>query len=303
MWLIFYWRECMSSHRLNVRDTGSDLFFYIDGSLQFAASDEHIYHELLAAASAFISTPRVKKPLNALIMGGGDGLCLREILKVETLKEVTLVDYDKEVLELARTTFSPWNKNSLCDSRVNIQVKDAREYLASTKKIFDLIIADFTFPSSLDECGLFTSKFFYLVGKRLSQRGIFALNAVSPYLSCAAYWSIFKTLLSLKIYPKPMHANIPSFVSHGYGEWGFFLASKTPVSRREIKNIKLPQGLRFLTAASILESMQFPCDAVRPGFLTGNILEEPCDLLGFLNTSELWPVAGSQMFDFSYSLS
>lgn len=293
----------MSDHRLDIRRTAGGLSFYIDGSLQFDTRDEHIYHESLVMPAASISSGRADNPLNALILGGGDGLSLRELLKYPSFKKVDLVDYDKDVIDFAGTIFAPWNKNSLSDKRSFIRVDDAEKYLAASKKIYDLIIADFTFPDTLEGCRLFTADFFGLVKKRLSRGGLFALNAVSPEFSSCAYWSIFKTLLELKIYPKPMRVNIPSFLSHGYGEWGSFFASKIPITSKELKTIKLPSARKYMDAGVLLDSLRFPDHLVNPGFVLGKAIHEPSDLLGLLNMSEQYYISEGKTIDFSYSLS
>jgi spermidine synthase len=278
----------MPNDKLEIRRSVGGVSFYIGGSLQFDTADEHIYHESLVLPAASILTERTNGPFEALIMGGGDGLALRELLRFPSLKHAVLVDYDPAVLKLGKTTFSKYNNKSLFDKRVKINVGDAADYLAASKKIYDLIIADFTFPDDLRGCGLFTSEFFSLIKKRLKEDAVLALNSVSPSVSSPAYWSIFRTLMELDLYPRPMRISIPSFMSHGYGDWGFLLASKRNIAYKELRAIKLPPGLKYLNKKRLLNNMKFSRAETDRGSVLGRTIREPSDLLCLLNLSEFW---------------
>jgi len=99
----------MPADKLEIRPSGEGTSFYIGGSLQFDTNDEHIYHESLVVPAASILARRVKGPFEALIMGGGDGLALRELIRFPYLKRAVLVDYDPGVLELGKTVFRAFN--------------------------------------------------------------------------------------------------------------------------------------------------------------------------------------------------
>ena len=203
----------MSRHRLETREVPGGRAFYIDGSLQFDSRDEAVYHEALALPPLALAAARLKRPLEALVLGGGDGLALKRLLG-GGVKRAELVDYDPGVLALARGEFSAFNGGALDDRRVKVHTGDAVKYLASGRGLFDLALADFTFPEDLAGCSLFTRSFFSSVRARLAAGGLFAMNAVSPDRFPAAFWSLYRTLASARLYPRPLRLSIPSFTLH-----------------------------------------------------------------------------------------
>jgi len=293
----------MAKAKLDIRKANNGFSFYIDGSLQFNSQDEFIYHESLVIPPACILSERLKRPFNVLVLGGGDGLALRELLKFPNLGGVDLVDHDAEVLDLARGEFSPWNQNSMAHERVSVLCCDAAQYLLDTKKIYDLIISDLTFPSDLIGAHFFTKPFFYTVKDHLSSRGIFALNSISPSRSAPAYWSIFKTLRSLRMYSKPFRVDIPSFASQGYGNWGFFFASRAPILRREIKEMVIPFAAQYLNKGSILKGLKFPVSEVEFGLSFSKEILEAVDLQCLLNMPGFKNASLAEIMDFSHNFS
>ena len=293
----------MPQNKLDIQATPESTAFYIEGSLQFDTRDEFIYHETLVIPAASLLSARVTRPANALVLGGGDGLALRELLKFDMFRRIDLVDYDPEVIRCGKTTFAPWNRDALYDSKVRVIVDEAQRYLHTSRKVYDLIVADFTFPDNLAASQLFTTAFYDLIKKRLSSKGFVTLNAISPETSSPAYWSIFKTLASLKLHPIPLRAKIPSFISHGYGEWGFFLSSPSPVLSRELKRIRLSVPSRYLTKESLLEGMRFSKTGTALGLSLATVLSEPSDLLCFLNMPVQAAADHGEQIDFSKRLS
>jgi len=127
-------------------DKGGRLALYLSGDLQFDAKDERLYHEPLAALPAALAARRAGgRALRALILGGGDGLALREVLRLSEVREAHLVDRDPEVLELGRTRLAGLNLGALDDRRCRIHCQDARDYLKKARA-FDIIIQDLTYP-------------------------------------------------------------------------------------------------------------------------------------------------------------
>lgn len=275
---------------LKVAERKGSLAFYIDGSLQFDTRDEVIYHESLALPAAALAAARFKRPLSALILGGGDGLALREVLKFKEVSSAELVDHDAEVLELGRTAFSAYNAGSLRDPRASVLCADARDFLRVPERSYDIVLADFTFPDSLAGCSLFTAEFFGLVSRVLSRRGIFALNAVSPERFSPAYWAVYKTLRSAGLYPKPLSVDIPSFSAHGYGKWGFFFSSPRAITPRELASLRIPVPAGFLTPEKLRENMRFGRAAAMFGAGIAAPVINPADLLALLNMPA--PAAG-----------
>lgn len=240
----------MKTQTLSVQDVSGGSRFSINGALQFDTRDEGIYHEFLAASAALLAGLRAKTPLNALILGGGDGMALREVLGAAPVEHVHLVDHDAQVVELARTQFAPWNKSSLDDPRVALVFRDARAFLSECPDLFDLIVADFTYPESVEGAELYTHEFFSAINSRLSRQGVFATNAVSPEKTPHAFRSLIKTLQAANLHPLPLTVRIPSFIEAGYGDWGFLMASRERFSARMLGRIEFPASLRYLNAES-----------------------------------------------------
>ncbi|MBF0118726.1 MAG: hypothetical protein HQK79_07805 [Desulfobacterales bacterium] len=225
----------MVRQKLDIKKKNDEILFFINDCLQFSSKDEHIYHDKLVHPAVSILKKRISSSWDALILGGGDGLALRELLKYHECSNVDVVDYDANVISEAKTAFSDLNQKAFFDKRTSIFIYDAWQYLKECGKVYDLIISDFTFPNTLDTCRLFTYDFFSIVKKRLKEHGLYSLNSVSPTRHTIAYWSIYRTLKEIKLNPCPIHLSIPSFLAHGYGEWGFFIASKQIIE--EEKNI------------------------------------------------------------------
>ena len=137
----------------------------LDGKIQSSEMDEYIYHEALVHP-AMILHPR---PQKILIIGGGEGAVIREILKCPSVDNVTMVDLDQEVVDLCRKYLPVWHRGHFDDERVELLHMDARRYLAETDRRFDLIISDLTEP--VDDGPsylLFTREFYNILVKRLA---------------------------------------------------------------------------------------------------------------------------------------
>ncbi len=282
---------------LKVIEHEGGLSFYINGSLQFDTRDEAVYHESLTLPAAALAAARLRRPLRALVLGGGDGLALRDILRSAPVETADLVDYDEEVLALGRGAFSPYNAGALADPRVTVNCADASQFLAASRRAYDLVVADFTFPGDLAGCSLFTEEFFGLIRKNLSLRGLLAVNAVSPEKFPAAYWAVYKTLRSAGFCPKPLSAAIPSFSAHGYGKWGFFFASPRAITVKELAGLRLPKGAVYLNSGKLRLAMNFDRSSVLFGAGLARPLKNPAELLGLLHLPPPAP-AGAAMLDF-----
>lgn len=212
-----------------------DVRLYLDGNLQFSSIDEYRYHEALVHIPMAVSHQEISK---VLLLGAGDGLAVRELLKYPQIKEIVIVDLDEEVTKLAASNhhIRELNKNSLNDKRIKVIIKDAFSYLQNNKEKFDFIIADLPDPNNNSLARLYSKRFYYLVKNNLRTGGIFVTQATSPYFAPKAFWSIAKTVQAadfVNIYPYMV--NIPSF-----GEWGFILASEAKL------NINKPNILKDL---------------------------------------------------------
>lgn len=233
------------------RSQGSYQLF-LSGALQFNGDDEYRYHEALVhPAMASVDEPR-----RVLILGGGDGLAAREVLRHDVVERVVLVDLDPAVTDLA-STFGPFvelNGGSLADERVTVVNADAMGWLDDAASLFDVAIVDFPDPHSFSVGKLYTDTFYAALLRRLAPDGALAVQSTSPRLAPNSYWCIAETLESVGLFVRPYHAAVPSF-----GEWGFMLAS-----RREVPIPgDVPDGLRYLSDAFVPTLFVLPEDARR----------------------------------------
>ncbi len=233
------------------------LRLYLGGDLQFDTDDEAIYHERLAHPALLAARARFEGPLNLLVLGGGDGLLVRELLRHDGVASVHLIDYNPEVLALAGTELAPWNWSSLADSRVVVEVADVREALAKAG-LFHAIFSDLTCPATLADCGLFTRDWFQKLRAHLEPGGILALNGLSPDQTPAAYWCIYQTLRSAGLVALPGRSRVPSFAELGYGDWGFFLGSDRAITPFEMGSVPIPQDVRTLDRPGLVDCFEFP---------------------------------------------
>jgi spermidine synthase len=270
----------MSSDTTLVLERGpGKLRLYLGGDLQFDTDDEAIYHERLAHPALLAARARFEGPLDLLVLGGGDGLLVRELLRYEGIGSVRLIDYNPEVLALAGTELAPWNGSSLADDRVVVEVADVREALAKAGS-FHAIFSDLTCPGTLADCGLFTREWFQKLHAHLEPGGILALNGLSPDQTPAAYWCVYQTLRSAGLAALPGRSRVPSFAALGYGEWGFFLGSDRAVTPVEVRSVPIPQGVRTLDGPGLVDCFEFPRQqadlrtTIRPASDVGRTLYE-----------------------------
>jgi spermidine synthase len=232
-----------------------DLRFFINGGLQFSTLDEYRYHELLVHP-AFQLTPGARK---ALVLGGGDGLAVREILKYSQIDTVVLVDLDKDLTDLFRySDFAQINSYSLRDPRVHVVNQDAFLFLQNCAEKFPLVIIDFPDPYNLHLAKLFTRQFYELVRRILTEQGTMIVQSTSPLFNRAAFHCIGKTLESAGFKPIALKVSMKTFEN-----WGFHIASPT-LGRKEIlaslKEFQARVPTRFLDRSSMISSMHFGKD-------------------------------------------
>lgn len=195
-----------------------DLRLFIDGNVQFCSLDEYRYHEALV----HIPMSQAAKKDKVLILGGGDGMVVRELLKYEGT-QITLVDLDPEMIRICSENpiIAELNENSLKSDRLHIVNDDAYRYLEENEEIYDVIIVDLPDPNNESLNKLYTNIFYRLCKNSLAEDGILAVQSTSPYYATKAFWCIGKTLESEGFFVKPYHLQVPAF-----GDWGFHLASK-----------------------------------------------------------------------------
>ncbi|ODS24104.1 spermidine synthase [Candidatus Endobugula sertula] len=196
-----------------------DVRLYLNGHLQFSSSDEYRYHEsLVHVPLGFLSNPE-----SILILGGGDGLGVREVLKYSSVKHITLVDLDPEISHLAQNNHHllNLNLNSLAHPKVHVVNADAYQFLLKNRTQYDAIVIDLPDPNNTSLARLYSTEFYKLVGINLKPNGLFVTQASSPFYARKAYWTTYATIQSAGFdFTLPYHVNVPSF-----GEWGFIIGS------------------------------------------------------------------------------
>lgn len=244
---------------LFIEQHADGIAFYINGDLQFDSADEAIYHEYLVIPALSLALRRFPDTdLRVLICGGGDGLAVREVLKYPQVSHIDLVDYDPEVVELGKTVFRAYNTGSLESDRVTIHIEDAFEFITQVPaNSYHVVIGDFTYPTSSEDTKIYSQEWFQNVNLALTAGGIVSTNGMSPENRTTGFWCLYQTLLSTGLSVKPLQVAIPSFRHHGYGNWGFFLASQMPIERSELETIYLPDNLQFISREQLLSALIF----------------------------------------------
>lgn len=217
------------------RKADGSISLFIDGDLQFDSRDEHIYHEALVTPAVIVAAQKNNgRKLKALVIGGGDGMSARELLKFPEIGSIELVDYDPYILKLAATEFPHLNANSLSDPRVKVVCEDAWEYVQASARAgveYDIVVSDLTVAQNSGEAKFHSTDWYAFLFEILSENGVIAANAVSSLFTPEAFWSIFNSMLYSGLKPYPFHVLLPSFQSQGYGrDWGFLLAAKKELS-------------------------------------------------------------------------
>ena len=239
--------------RIVVTKWKDDLRLFLNAHLQFSSRDEYRYHEALVhpGLSALPWARRV------LVLGGGDGLAVRELLKYPNLESITLVDLDREMTRLftEHPLLAPLNDYSFSNPRVHVITADAFPWLGEYSGTFDFIVVDFPDPTSYSLGKLYTSTFYRLLRRHLAENGLVVVQSTSPMFSRQSYWCIVDTLKEAGFRTWPYHVYVPSF-----GEWGYTLAEAESSSQPWSPPRALPAGLRFLTVETIPEMFDFPGD-------------------------------------------
>jgi spermidine synthase len=209
---------------------------FLNGNLQFSSTDEYRYHEALVHPAMVLAN----NPRRVLVLGGGDGLALREILKYPSVERVTLVDLDPEMTKLSGR-FPPLaklNQGSFDDPRVQVINADAFIWVEDTSEPpYDAAIVDFPDPNTFALGKLYTTRFYRLLKSRLAESAAVSVQSTSPMFARNSYWCIIRTLEAAGFFVRPYYTAVPSF-----GLWGYALARSSPF---EVPRNPMP-GLKFL---------------------------------------------------------
>lgn len=253
-----------------------DLRLFINGNVQFSTSDEYRYHEALVHPAMSKSA----KKENVLILGGGDGLAAREVLKYPTIKKVTLVDLDRDILELCRDnhTIANVNNNSLSNPKMEIIVDDAYKFLTENNFKYDVIIVDLPDPNNEALNKLYSNIFYRLCKNSLTENGILTVQSTSPYFATKAFWCINKTIESEGFNVLPYHLEVPSF-----GDWGFNIASQKPID----KEFDFTVDTKYLTAENSQSMFYFGKDETTADICV-NTLSKPMLMQYYIEADKQW---------------
>ena len=255
-----------------------DLRLYIDGNVQFSSIDEFRYHELLTHIPLSIVANRD----NVIILGGGDGLAAREILKYKDVKKITLVDLDPAMTELSKNDkhISKLNEGSLSNPKVHIVNDDAYKYIEECNEYFDVIIIDLPDPNNTALARLYSKEFYQNVKNHLSKTGIIVTQASSPFFSPEAFWCINETIKSAGFeHTYPYHGYVPSF-----GDWGFVMASNI---NYDVNKFKLTVKTKYLTEDVFRSSFVFGKDLMREN-IKPSTLDKPTISEYYLSGWKYW---------------
>ncbi|WP_298643297.1 polyamine aminopropyltransferase [uncultured Cardiobacterium sp.] len=252
--------------RLVITRWKDDTRLYLNGNLQFSSRDEARYHEALVLPAMQMAA----RAERVLILGGGDGLAAREVLKYPQVQSLTLVDLDAEMTRTFATsaTLTALNGGALTHPKTRVINADAAQWLEESSEQFDVILIDLPDPSNFSLGKLYSVPMYRQVARHLTDGGLIVVQSTSPYFAPHAYWSVVATLEAAGLATAPYHVYVPSF-----GEWGFVLAGRQaafPVPER----FDVPT--RYLTAATAAEMFRFPPDMARrdvePNYLNTQIL-------------------------------
>ncbi|MDY7226739.1 polyamine aminopropyltransferase [Hyalangium rubrum] len=222
---------------------------FLNGNLQFASVDEYRYHESLVHP-AMVRAGAVGR---VLILGGGDGLAAREVLRYPEVQSVTLVDLDPAITGLATKyeELAKLNQHALSHPKMRVINTDAMKFLEEGDALFDVVIIDFPDPNNFSLGKLYTTGFYRLLKRRMAPDGVAVIQSTSPLFARRSFWCVNTTLKASGFWTEPYHALVPSF-----GEWGYVLVAHEAAAQRR----PLPEGLSFLDEATLERLPHFPPD-------------------------------------------
>ena len=250
--------------RIVVTRQKDDVRLYLDGALQFSSRDEDRYHEALVhpAMSAARNRERV------LVIGGGDGLAVRELLLYDDVREIVVVDVDPKMTDLARNhpLLTGLNHNALNDERVTIINEDAFIEVLNGPGRFGVAISDLPDPKNPSLSRLYTGTFYRGVRRVLPATGVLVVQSSSPYFAKRVYWCIARTVAAAGYHTYPYHVWIPSFEA-----WGFVMATPAatetgtkkagaPIPPMDVSSLRLSVKTQSLTDAFMQSMFHFPKD-------------------------------------------
>lgn len=250
------YREQTPYQRIVVTRWKQHHWLYLNGNEQFSSYDEELYHEPLVHPAMALSAARRR----VLILGGGDGLAAREVLKYPDVEALTLVDLDPSMTDLARThpVFTALNRGSLDDPRTRVVNRDAYRFLQDDGTLYDVVLVDLPDPKTVGLARLYTQQFYRLLGRHLAAGGTVVTQATSPFFSRDAFLSILKTVNAAGLPAVAYHNQVPTL-----GEWGWVLGVNAPgwspeAVRERVLALPLDEvETRFLNRDAVVSMFHF----------------------------------------------
>ena len=241
---------------------GNDMRLYLDGGLQFSTRDEYRYTESLVYPALGNGARSV------LVLGGGDGLAARELLRQPGIGKIVQVELDPAVIDLARTTMRDANGGSLDNPRVQVVIGDAMTWLRGRSDSFDAVIVDLPDPDTPVLGRLYSAEFYTLAARALAPGGLMVVQAGSPFSTSTAFWRTVSTIRSAGYAVTPYHVHVPTF-----GDWGFALAQRADAAPEPRVPADAP-ALRFLNQRVLDAATVFSGD-IGPRPLEPSTLDNP----------------------------
>ncbi|MFH0889959.1 MAG: polyamine aminopropyltransferase [Candidatus Aenigmatarchaeota archaeon] len=213
----------------------------LDGFFQVSELDEYLYHEPLVQPAMF-SHPN---PKNVLIIGGGDGGVLEEVLKHNTVEKAVMVELDNDVVDVSKKYLKSICKDAFSDRRTRLIIDDGRKFVEETKEKFDVVIIDLTDPFGPSKM-LYTKEFYTAISNAMTKDGIVALHTESPLFTPKVFNVIVKTLKSVF-----KHVNVHMGFVNTYGVvWSFGNASNsidiTKIKGSDLEAREVKRGVKDL---------------------------------------------------------
>ncbi len=243
----------------------NDYLLYLDGHLQLNTVDEKRYHETIVHIPMSLVNAQ-----NILVIGGGDGCVVRELLKYPYVKNIFLVDLDKEFVNFSMQNkiMRKINQNSLLNKKVKLFFQDGfnfvKDFKKNIKSDIDLVIVDLPDPRNIRSSRLYSLEFYKIIYRVLSENGVIITQATTPFFAKKAFCCILNTIKSAHFYAYPLIINVPSF-----GEWGFVIGlksflSKSSVQKSVYRNLN-ENYTKFLTKGLAASFFETPKDLVCNG--------------------------------------
>ncbi len=248
-----------------------DIRLFLNGNLQFSSVDEYRYHEPLVHIPMLLAGEGAK---NVLLLGAGDGLAARDLLKHYNDCKITIVDLDKAVTDICAShpLITSINQNSLKSPAVTIVNDDAFNFIKNGNTRYDVILIDLPDPHDPGLSKLYSKEFYELVRQSLAMGGVMVTQATSPFFAPKPFWCIHTTMKQVFKHVVAYHTQVPSF-----GMWGFQMAYNLPAQVQDTVNSdsiaksiaqkfeakEWDKPLKYLNAATIPAMFVFESDVDR----------------------------------------